>query len=820
MKIILKHILRNIKEHKMRSFLIFFSLLVSTSVFVISLTISDDLMIKIEDTLRNVYGNAEVQVATVDPFSLDDLKMDKTEYDYVGATAVTGVDKKDKPIALNGIDIKKAVEFKMLGKDAKELELNEIYINKKLADSKGYKKGQKISLTYEDKTYELVIKDVLDNVGIASLSYEDDTFIASLETVNNIRGIEEGKYDSIFFNIKDNKKINKFVNYLKDHNENYNIIKTVDMDSIKEATAQISTLMYLILLMATIMIFFVISSLNKIILAERIPVIGTFRSVGASRTKMNFILILENAIYGITAGFVGAIIGTYLDSMCSNVFITAEGVDLAKSSVSLSIGTIIIGILFATGLQILITVKEIMRTNKKPIKDLIFNTQNSRYKMRKRRTVIGFILLISSVIIFLVGTRLSVASTGICLIAFIVGVANTLPLFFQLLSKGLAIVFKKCNYATGIISSKNIGYNKRIISSSRLVVIAISLLSAIILMSQATADIFTGFRETTKGIDIIVEGTHYEADKYEYLNEIEGVKEVQYLNSYFTEEATYDNGKKFSIVPGFYAEKERKNNYVEEIDYKIADLKEGEILVDEQYAFKNNFKKGQTIKINYGALGKSFTYKIVGFVDASNFNVSRNMFVVTYDHLVKDLNGIPMQLQIVLDNKKDADKMKDVIKDNIKEVGITVQTIKEYIDYQEQQVGGIITIVYLVIGISVVLAFIGVVNNQVINFIARRRELAILNSTCMTRRQIKRMLAFETILSNLISLVLAGIVTLITTIFVNRFLINIGLYLNVKFNLMTVVKFSAIVYAILLLTLIVPFRKLRKMNIVDEIKYE
>ena len=82
------------------------------------------------------------------------------------------------------------------------------------------------------------------------------------------------------------------------------------------------------------------------------------------------------------------------------------------------------------------------------------------------------------------------------------------------------------------------------------------------------------------------------------------------------------------------------------------------------------------------------------------------------------------------------------------------------------------------------------------------------------------MLALETILANFISLFLATIVSFVTTIFVNNFMINIGLYLDIKYDFMTVFKFELIVYALLLFTLLVPFRKLKKMNIVDEIKYE
>lgn len=819
MKIILKHILRNIKEHKMRAFLILFSLFVSTSVFVISLTISDDLTIKVEDTMRSVYGNAEVVVATVDPFKLDDLKMNKEKYSYIGMSSLDGVDGKEKPISILGMDLKKAVDFKLLGSDAKDLSLNEIYINKNLED-KGYKKGQVIKITYEDNVYEFVIKGVIENKGIASIRPDDDTFFTSIETVNNIRGIENDAYDEVYFDLKNNDRIGSFVDYIKDHNDNYMVAKTVDIESIKEATGMISTIMYLILLMATIMIYFVISSLNKIILAERIPVIGTFRSVGASRAKMNFILVLENALYGIVAGFFGSIVGTYLDSYCSSVFIVADGVDVANSSVSLSVSTILIGILFATLLQIIIVVKEIIHTNKKPIKDLIFNTQNSRYKMRKKRTIMGFILLITSIVLFAFASKLDMLSVGILLIIFIIGVANTLPLIFQLISKTLAYIFKKISWSTGIITSKNIGYNKMIISSSRLVVIAISLLSSIILMSKATAGCFTSFREVTKNIDLMVSNPHKSAEEYDYLNDIDGVKEVQFLNSFFADEVTYNNGKKFNLPPGFYAEKERKNVYIEEIDYKISDLKDDEILFDEKYAFKNNIKKGDKIKIYFGTLKKTYTYTVKGFVDASNFNVSRNMVVVSYNHLINDLNGIPLQLHIVLEKGYDANKMKDVVHDAMKEVGIYVQTTEEYITEQEGQVAGIIAIVYLVIGISVTLAFIGILNNQIIGFINRRKEIAILNSTCMNKTQIKKMLAFETILSNFISLFIATIVSFVTTIFVNNFMMNIGLYLDIKYDFMIVFKFELIVYVLLLLTLFVPFRKLKKMNIVDEIKYE
>jgi ABC-type antimicrobial peptide transport system permease subunit len=132
----------------------------------------------------------------------------------------------------------------------------------------------------------------------------------------------------------------------------------------------------------------------------------------------------------------------------------------------------------------------------------------------------------------------------------------------------------------------------------------------------------------------------------------------------------------------------------------------------------------------------------------------------------------------------------------------------------------ITSIIYLIIGISVTLAFVGIINNQVISFISRKKELAILNSTCMNKTQIKKMLALETIVANIVALGIAVVVTILTTSFIDRFLQNIGLFLEIKFDLMVVLSFSAIIYIILLFTLIFPFRRLKKMNIVEEIKYE
>lgn len=819
MSIVLKHIFRNIKAHKMRSVLIFLALMISTCVLIIDIILPDELLIKIEDTFKNIYGNADISINSVEDFEYGNLKFNGVKYDYVVTKDINATNKDDKPAQIIGIDINKAKDFKLLGEDVPELNENEVIINEYTAKEKGYKKDDIITLTYEGKQYQFIVKEIVKKKGIASIESEYDMFISSIDTTEKIANEQVKKYSSIYLDVENDDEIDSLVEYLKDNNDNYNINRTIDMEGLKEEVSFVRYLMTLIFFMSTIMIFFVIGSLNKIMLAERIPVIGTFRSIGANRSKMNSILIIENALYGLFAGAIGAIAGIYLDSLVSKAFINAEGVELSHKSVTLSPSLIIIGILFAMLLQVFITAKEIIRTNKKPIKTLIFNTQSSRYKIRKRRTVVGFILIILSFVVHILNKDINILFTMVSLVSLSFGVASIVPFLMQQTSKLLAALFKKMEWSTGIIASKNIGYNKMIISSSRLIVVSLSLLSTIVLISASFTKLFTGFRETTKGYDMTVMGVRENATKYDKLVSIEGINEVKYLYYYFDEQTTYNDNKKFTTVPLIYTAK-KDDEFIKWQGKNITELNKDEIIIDEKVAFKNKLKVGDKIKITYGDLNKTFEYKIVGLCDSSNFTTSRNLIALNYEHFIKDITDVPMQVLLVTDKDIDFDKMKDTLKKEIKEVSIKIQTTEEYISEQEAQTASIMSIFYVILGLSVFLSFIGIINNQIISFIQRRRELAILNSTCMSKAQIRKMLFTETILANIVASIFVFITSYASVGFINYFMQGLEMYITVPFNFMVVFKFVGFVYIILLFTLIIPAVKLNKMKIVNEIKYE
>lgn len=817
MKIVFKHILRNIWAKKGRSFLIVLALTVATTVFTLNLTLPDELVLKIQQTYRSMYGDVDIAMNTVEEFKIEDVELGDKEIRYTNTLLLEGL-YNDKPMIIRGLNIEEAKQFKMLNSDVPSLTGNQIVISEKQAKYFGFSEGQKVNVAYEDKEYEFDIVKIVENRGINSIYDEYPMFICNIDEIAKIRNISSDMTDSLFIDVVEEGAAKEYAEYLTENNENYMAQALTDEENIRENTVFISYILLLVFVMATIMIMFVVSSLNKIIIAERMPVIGTFRSIGATKAKMNGILILENAVYGLIGGLIGGFLGYKLNSTVAGLFISTSGVDLTKETSKIDIKLILIGLLFAVLLQVIITAKAIIKANKKPVKDLIFDVHSSRYRVLKHRNVIGAILVVASLVTNYVLKDANIIVTILVMVMLITGIAMVVPYLLQKISKLFALILRKIGWQTAFVASKNIGYNKMIVTSSRVVVVALSLMLAIVTISTSVTNLFQSFRIVAADYEFILQGLSKEEADYDKLLELEGITRIDYMHVW-SDEITYNDGKEFNISP-MITGMEKSHKYVKELNYKISDLKGNDALIDEVFAKKNNISIGDTIKLKCAVLNKELEYTIKGTVNSAYLTTSRNAIIVSYDNYIENISEIPMQAHIEAKDGVDSAKLKEEIIDTMKELHLMVQTADEYITEQEEGVASIMSIFYVVIGLAVVLSFIGIINNQIISFIQRRKEIAVLNSTCMSKGQLKKMLFFETVLANLLAVIIGIVTSILLTDMLDNFMCGLSLYVQVEYSFVTAFIFAGVIFAVLLLTLLSPIKRLKRMNIVNEIKYE
>ena len=86
-----------------------------------------------------------------------------------------------------------------------------------------------------------------------------------------------------------------------------------------------------------------------------------------------------------------------------------------------------------------------------------------------------------------------------------------------------------------------------------------------------------------------------------------------------------------------------------------------------------------------------------------------------------------------------------------------MQTRQQFVDNQISGLSSVLNILYVLLALSVIVSLFGIVNTLVLTVFERTREIGMLRAIGMTRRQVRRMIRHESVITALIGGVL-GIV--------------------------------------------------------------
>ena len=144
------------------------------------------------------------------------------------------------------------------------------------------------------------------------------------------------------------------------------------------------------------------------------------------------------------------------------------------------------------------------------------------------------------------------------------------------------------------------------------------------------------------------------------------------------------------------------------------------------------------------------------------------------------------------------------------------QTRQKFIDNQISGLSSVLNILYVLLALSVIVSLFGIVNTLVLTVFERTREIGMLRAIGMTRRQVRRMIRHESVITALIGgtigillgVVLAGL--LIARVDFIEFSLPVG-------QLIVFVIATAIVGII---AAIFPARRAARLNPLEALQYE
>lgn len=136
------------------------------------------------------------------------------------------------------------------------------------------------------------------------------TALLPVSTLSELLGQTNG-YTEILVEPADSVSTAELKTELATELPQYRVSEVVNEVRIAADARQKSMPFFLISFFSLTMSVFIIYSSYKVITLDRLPVIGTFRSIGATQKAVTRILLMESALYGLLGGLLGIPVGIF-----------------------------------------------------------------------------------------------------------------------------------------------------------------------------------------------------------------------------------------------------------------------------------------------------------------------------------------------------------------------------------------------------------------------------------------------------------------------------------------------------------------------------
>lgn len=832
MYILMKYMLKNIVEKKFRTLIVVISIMVSSALFFSSIEISDA-MVKIStDRLRQYVGNSDIVIRAKDTspgpfFETADARSysNQTEYVIEALEGIGQFERKSETVTLN-----------LLGMNSGDMERmnpitltesaswsgftgNKLVISSRTAEQYDLKKGDSVELDVAGT------KTSFEIFGIAKASgmfREDGGMMYGWMPKQPLSDAMKAadKVNAIFMKAKEGTNVSNLIDDLSDDYKDYLVAQSITDEEIKSQVGPIANTFLLMTVIVTLLSVFIINSSVKVIVFERIPIIGTFRSVGATKRTTSFLLLAESAMYGALGGIFGCLLGIGVLYLMTMVLNSGAG-----ASPEINATRLVMTFLMALILPVLSSLGPVLKTSRTQLKDIVLNKIDDD-NGRKKNNVIGFIIgVVALVAAAVIPPNMSfdlAVPLGIgCLVLIMVGIVLITPFllnaFGWILIKGFGWLIGN----EGFFAVKNIRDNKNTLNNVSLLSIAVSTLLMINVVGYGVVVELTNFYSTTPQFDIMARADRMDQAFVDKAEKIEGVESI--YAAYVAGNVTV-KGEQGAIgqVEGAsgpeFLEHWSYQRMSKDRDALIDELQEGRnILLTNILRDKFGVQEGDTLTLELATGEKA--YKVIGFIDTSRNN--GNYAVVSANNLKQDADK-KFYSSLTIMTKDGADP-ELVAKDFQKEFSAehpwsrTMQSIEE-VDRQNSDQQFLILKGFSVL--ALLISILSIVNNLVINFIQRKRSLAMYRSVGMSKGQIIKMIMVES--------VVGGVLGAIAGVIGGVLLIELVPYVIQALGLRVIIHYTADVFiytvsAGILVTIIAslaPAIKSSKLNIIEAIKMD
>jgi putative ABC transport system permease protein len=594
----------------------------------------------------------------------------------------------------------------------------------------------------------------------------------------------------------------------------------------KAVTGGTNGLRYILLAFAAIALFvgaFVIFNTISMTVAQRTREFATLRTLGASRRQVLRSVLLESAVIGATASAFGLGLGLGLAKALTVLF---KG--LPQAGTVVSIRTVIVTMAVGTGVTLVAGLFPALRATRIPpisaVREGAVMTAGrfARYKPYVALVLVALAIFAIAAGVFSDGGAQSVlvpAAAGMLLL--FVGVAMISSRLVAPLIRIVGLPARLLGGSAGGLASANSARNpSRTAATAAALMIGLALVTFVaVLASGLESSTEDDLNHQVKSDYVVVPDRGADSEYFDTATDaaLASVGDVSVISAVRTDKARV-LGSTVSVagIDGQTIGSVYRFAWTDGSDAVLAKLGNGAI-VDSKWAKEHKLSLGSPLTVETSA-GKSRTFLVRATYHPkfqavfSGILIERSAFDRTFPKpqnaytFVNVATGASPAVTAAL--KHSLARFSDV----------TVEPTPAWIKTQTDDIKTTLAIFYAFLALSVLVSLFGMVNTLVLSVFERTREIGMLRAIGFSRRQLRRMIRHESVITALIGAALGLPLGVLLAAILTKGLSSQGVSFHIPLIQLLIFTLVAVVAGIS--AAVLPARRASRLNVLEALQYE
>jgi putative ABC transport system permease protein len=594
----------------------------------------------------------------------------------------------------------------------------------------------------------------------------------------------------------------------------------------KSVTGGLGGLKYILLAFAGIALFvgaFVIFNTISMTVAQRTRELATLRTLGASRRQVLRSVLLESAVIGALASLFGLVLGLGLFKGLEALF-----TGLPQAGTVFAAQTVVITIVLGTGITLLAGLFPALRaTRVPPIAAVREGAVLPVGRFHRYKPYVAGVVIVLAVLAIAAGVlsgggakAVLLPAAGGMLLLFI-GVAMISSRLVAPLILVVAMPARRIGGSMGRLASANSGRNpSRTAATAAALMIGLALVTFVAVLASglesSTKDDLTRQVRSDYVVvpDTSTSATFFDAATGPALASAPGVTSVSAVrsdNARVLGSTVPVNGIDGATIAGVY-----RFAWQDGSNAVLADLGNGAI-VDSKWAKKHNLSVGSPLQMQ-ASNGTKRTF-VVRATYHPKFQAVFSGILVDRSHFDRMFPN-PQNGYVFVNVASGASPAATAaLAKSLRTFSdVTVQSTPGWIKSQLNDIKTTLAVFYAFLALSVIVSLFGMVNTLVLSVFERTREIGMLRAVGVSRRQVRRMIRHESVITALIGAALGLPLGVLLAAILTRGLASQGISFHVPFAQLAI--FTAVAVIAGILAAVFPARRASRLNVLEALQYE